>query len=199
MGQKADRKELKELEDQLIEKMLKLLEELMSRFSDRDETNRSLKNFEKSIRSFVEKSSFTSPRKDEEETALLAKKPLGGWSCASCEKDLVNISGRVPGYQAWSKLPFRVPGERIAKVGQGFSKMLALVNPNQTFVSQGLSTNYQTTKQSGKVPPLRDFDQGQDSIPHTRMSSSTQRDFSSNRFPKTMHNSKANLKPKKQF
>jgi len=60
---------------------------------------------------------MNSPRKDDEETAMLAKKPLGGWSCASCEKDLINISGRLPAYQAWSKLPFRSPGERIAKVG----------------------------------------------------------------------------------
>jgi len=26
-------------------------------------------------------------------------------------------------------MPFRNPGERIAKVGQGFSKMLAMVSP----------------------------------------------------------------------
>jgi hypothetical protein len=26
-----------------------------------------------------------------EEDAMFAKKPLGGWSCASCEKNLVNL------------------------------------------------------------------------------------------------------------
>lgn len=26
--------------------------------------------------------------------AMLQKKPLGGWSCASCQKNLVNISGQ---------------------------------------------------------------------------------------------------------
>ena len=28
-----------------------------------------------------------------EEDAMFAKKPLGGWSCASCEKNLTNLHG----------------------------------------------------------------------------------------------------------
>jgi hypothetical protein len=124
---------------------------------------------------------MNSPRKEEEETAMLTKKPLGGWSCASCEKDLVNISGRIPGYQAWSKLPFRNPGDRIAKVGQGFSKMLALVNPSQTFVQSGYNTQYQTSTSKTRVPPLKDLDRiqkdGLSSNP--RHAHSTSRDFNS--------------------
>ena len=30
---------------------------------------------------------------EENDDAMLSKKPLGGYSCASCEKKLVNISG----------------------------------------------------------------------------------------------------------
>jgi len=26
-----------------------------------------------------------------EDDAMFAKKPLGGWSCASCEKNLINL------------------------------------------------------------------------------------------------------------
>ena len=130
---KADKKDLQEIEDRILGRLQDLFNEFFGKYSDREETNRSLKNFEKNIKNFVEKSAMNSPRREEEDTAMLAKKPMGGWSCASCEKDLVNISGRAPGYQAWSRLPFRAPGDRIAKVGQGFSKMLALVNPTQTF------------------------------------------------------------------
>lgn len=139
---------------------------------------------------------MNSPRKEEEDTAMLAKKPIGGWSCASCEKDLINISGRAPGYQAWSKLPFRAPGDRIAKVGQGFSKMLALVNPNQTFQQQ----NYATTKASSKVPPIRDLDQIPEggSQKRLRMANSTTRDFNQmNRFPQTFQRHKISNKFKK--
>jgi len=47
---------------------------------------------------------------------MFARKPLGGWSCASCERNITNLSGHMADYQAWKKLPFREPGERIAKV-----------------------------------------------------------------------------------
>jgi len=85
---------MKDLEERLLAKLNELLGEFFGRFSDREETNRSLKTFEKNIKSYVEKSSMNTPRKEEEETAMFAKKPMGGWSCASCEKDLVNLSGR---------------------------------------------------------------------------------------------------------
>jgi len=28
-----------------------------------------------------------------EDDAMFARKPLGGWSCASCEKNLINLQG----------------------------------------------------------------------------------------------------------
>lgn len=66
-----------------------------------------------------------------EEDAMFSKKPLGGLSCASCEKDLVNMMGKKVEFMPWNKLPFRDPAERIARVGQGFSKMLSMINPDQ--------------------------------------------------------------------
>ena len=66
-----------------------------------------------------------------EEDAMFSKKPLGGLSCASCEKYLVNMMGKKVEYMPWQKLPFRDPAERIARVGQGFSKMLSMINPDQ--------------------------------------------------------------------
>ena len=34
-------------------------------------------------------------RNDHDEDAMFSKKPLGGVSCASCEKDLVNLYGKI--------------------------------------------------------------------------------------------------------
>lgn len=51
-----------------------------------------------------------------EEDAMFTKKPLGGNSCASCERNITNLYGHIAEYQAWKKLPFREPGERIARV-----------------------------------------------------------------------------------
>ena len=62
---------------------------------------------------------------------MFSKKPLGGLSCASCEKGLVDMYGKRVEFMPWNKLPFRDPAERIARVGQGFSKMLSMINPDQ--------------------------------------------------------------------
>ena len=68
---------------------------------------------------------------ENEEDAMFSKKPLGGMSCASCEKGLIDMYGKRVEFMPWNKLPFRDPAERIARVGQGFSKMLSMINPDQ--------------------------------------------------------------------
>jgi hypothetical protein len=55
---------------------------------------------------------------EHEDDAMFTKKPLGGMSCASCEKDVVNLNGKKADYMPWSKFPFRDPSERIARVSQ---------------------------------------------------------------------------------
>lgn len=53
---------------------------------------------------------------ENEDEAMFTKKPLGGMSCASCEKNLINLYGRQAEHIPWSRFPFRDPSERIAKV-----------------------------------------------------------------------------------
>ena len=74
---------------------------------------------------------------DNEDDAMFTKKPLGGTSCASCAKDVIDLYGKRVDYQPWGKLPFRDPSERIARVGQGFSKMLSMINPDHLSNYQG--------------------------------------------------------------
>jgi hypothetical protein len=52
---------------------------------------------------------------DEGEDAMFSKKPLGGFSCASCEKS-IKLQPNPAEYHPWGKFPFRDPNERIAKV-----------------------------------------------------------------------------------
>ncbi len=53
----------------------------------------------------------------EGDNAMLTKKPLGGWSCASCEKNLTNMQSQGHDHTSWNRMPFRDPNERMAKVG----------------------------------------------------------------------------------
>jgi hypothetical protein len=66
---------------------------------------------------------------DNEQDAMFSKRHLGPLACASCEKNLVNMYGQKADYHAWNKLPFRDPSERIARYGQGFSKILSHMRP----------------------------------------------------------------------
>jgi len=44
---------------------------------------------------------------------MFSKKPLLGYSCASCDKDILNLSGRPADFHPWSKMPTRDPTDRI--------------------------------------------------------------------------------------
>jgi hypothetical protein len=51
-----------------------------------------------------------------EDDAMFTKKYVGPVDCASCERGLVNLQGKQAEKVHWNKLPFREPGERIARV-----------------------------------------------------------------------------------
>lgn len=55
-------------------------------------------------------------RKREEDDAMFTKKYVGPVDCASCEKGIVNLCSKQADKVHWNKLPFREPGERIARV-----------------------------------------------------------------------------------
>lgn len=107
-----------------------IIDNLVKRFADRNEIMKLIKKLENRI-AILETMTNDAHANELGDSALLAKKPLGGWSCASCQKDLVNIEGMRVQYYPWAKLPQRDP-ERIAKVGQGYSRMLSLMKPELT-------------------------------------------------------------------
>lgn len=74
---------------------------------------------------------------------MFAKRPYLPWSCASCDKDIVNLSGRPADFHPWSKMPMRDPTDRISRVGQGFSRMLASIKPE--FIEKLKQKNFNQT------------------------------------------------------
>ena len=95
----------------------------MAKLADKQDTKKSLKQIESTLKSLYDivnslqgnsQPVYSGGGSDDE--AMFAKKPLGGWSCASCEKGLNNLHGHIADYQPWSKLPFKEPHERLSKV-----------------------------------------------------------------------------------
>lgn len=98
---------------------------LGKKFADRNKTKKALKDLEFQLRKILE---FIMSKKEGDD-AMLSRKPLGGYSCLSCEKNLEQLLGRKADHQPWNRMPYRDPADRIARVGPGFSRMLSTVQP----------------------------------------------------------------------
>lgn len=131
LNQKVDMEALQNLEKVLMERMNELVKALTKQLADKNDTKKALKLLERQLKNLYDLfMSRGHSHHENEDDAMFTKKPLGGMSCASCEKDILNLQGKKADYLPWNKFPFRDPSERIAKVGQGFSKMLSMINPD---------------------------------------------------------------------
>ncbi len=92
-----------------------ILAGLTRKYADRLDTIKSLQRLEKRLLELEERTGKEAMDEDTQ-NAILAKKRLGGWSCASCQKLLTNIGGVRAPYQPWRKLPNHDLPEHIAKV-----------------------------------------------------------------------------------
>ena len=112
-----------------MDKISALLQALQNKFADKSEVKKALKALEKQLKNLYDLIMNMKPGGGTEQDAMFSKKPLGGFSCASCAKGLTNLQGQIAEFYPWSKLPFRDPNERIARYGAGFSKMLSMLRP----------------------------------------------------------------------
>lgn len=90
---------------------------------------KNVKYLETEIKHFVE--IYSKKVSDKSENWLLAKKPIGNYTCASCENyigDLQDKNTFVP----WNKVAQRDPSDRLYRIGNGFSRMLQLINMEST-------------------------------------------------------------------
>lgn len=119
------------LEAKIIEKLNELITTFYGSFADKKDCQKKFSGLAKDIKSLFELllQMKQNHSKGDEEDAMFTKKPLGGTSCASCERNITNLSGLMADFQPWKKLPFRELNDRIAKYGQGFSKMLSMLGP----------------------------------------------------------------------
>ena len=155
---KPDHTHLEELKEFLLGKIDELLRGF-NKFADKNETKKALKNLEKQLKNLYDlvMSKLQGGGPDEDD-AMFSKKPLGGFSCASCEKNLINLASKPPEHHSWNKFPLRDPSERIARVGQGFSRMLSSMKPETASRLQGRSANYPPyydDEHERQNPPLR--------------------------------------------
>ena len=134
---KADMKQVEETNERFSLLLEKQMNNCSKKFMDRNETKKTFKTFEKQLKNIFD-IILSQLEENEGSDAMFAKKPLGGWSCVSCQKKLTTLAGSLAEYQITGKFPFRDPTDRLNHVGAGFSKMLQHMRPESLYVNDGM-------------------------------------------------------------
>lgn len=76
-----------------------MIKKMLGQFADKADTKKRLANLEKNVKLLFEMlGNRGSVGRENEEDAMFSKKPLGGFSCASCERNLTNLQGHMADY-----------------------------------------------------------------------------------------------------
>ena len=118
--------DLKNLEDYFTDLLNEFKDKVYKLFPKKSDMNKNFKSLELQIKEIYE---FLIKKDEHGDKWLIAKKPLGGYSCASCENylgDLKENNEQV----IWNKFPDRenINNTYDNKVGSGYSRLLNLVN-----------------------------------------------------------------------
>lgn len=148
LNTKATYDDLDALEKKIMDKIAALLQAMSNKFADKAEVKKALKALEKQLKNLYDLIMNAKPSNPTEQDAMFSKKPLGGFSCASCAKGLTNLQGQIAEFYPWGKLPFRDPNERIARYGAGFSKMLSMLKPEHSMQTSWSPDGHQQSKMS---------------------------------------------------
>ena len=124
---KANLSDLDDLKNFLLGKIEELALASVKKFADKNETTNNFKYLEDQIKKILELLQNQKPSSDAE-TWLLAKKPINGYACASCESFIGDLREDSHKFIPWNKLPLRDPGDKLYRMGNGFSKMLQMLN-----------------------------------------------------------------------
>ena len=126
LNNKSTLTDLETMKDLILQKM----EELFMN-QNKKLTNNSylVQNLQEHFKKLLEL--LTVREEQEKENWLIAKKPVPGFSCASCESFIGDLKNDKNKYIYWNKLPLREKepnGEKFFRVGNGYSRLLQMVN-----------------------------------------------------------------------
>ena len=142
MKEKVSYSDLKILEKSFDAKLENIQLYSIKRFAEKADTLKSFKYIEQQIKSIFE---LMQKRTGENEGWLIAKKPLNLNLCASCESYLGDLKDNNP-YVPWNKYPLRDTNDKIYRLGNGYSKMLQMLNIDENekknLSSLGLGMNF---------------------------------------------------------
>ena len=127
---KANLRDLKNLEDSIFSKMETLKETIKNNFVEKTMLVKNLKYLELQTKELIEENQ---KKTDRRENWLLTKRPVNSHLCASCESYIGDLKPNSnTKYIAWNKYPKKEHIEKIFRINAGFSKVLQMVNNNES-------------------------------------------------------------------
>ena len=145
---KASEEDMRNFETLINSKIEELRILCNKKFADKIDTSKSLKYLDAQIKHIVD---VYIKRMEKGDNWLLAKKPVGGFTCASCEAYIGELKEKND-YLAWNKYPMR-ENDKAYRIGNGFSRMLNMLNldvKNSTFEPMENSDNETKSKSPNK-------------------------------------------------
>ena len=121
---KASEEDMRNFETLINSKLEELKLYCNRRFADKVDTSKSIKYLDAQIKHIVD---VYIKRMEKGDNWLLAKKPIGGFTCASCEAYIGELKDKGE-FMAWNKYPMREPSDKAYRIGNGFSRMLNMLN-----------------------------------------------------------------------
>ena len=109
--------QINKLDEETNKKINELKNLIQKKYLEKIDFHKTIKTLEVQIKSLGEES------KKDADSWLLAKRPLKCFNCASCEANIKNDYNSAD-YLPWKKYP---KGEKIHRMGQGFSHMLQMM------------------------------------------------------------------------
>ena len=123
LSTKANGEDMKSFEGLINNKLEEMKLLCVRKFSDKIETNKNFKYIDAQIKHLTK---VIMKKNEKNESWLIAKKPIGGHICASCEAYIGELKGRDD-FMVWNKYPQREK-EKNYRIGNGFSHMLNMLN-----------------------------------------------------------------------
>ena len=124
---KPSYRDIKVLEEELTAKLEELKVASAKKFAEKIESTKNFKYLDQQIRHIMQ---VYIKKENKTDNWLLAKKPLNANLCASCEAYIGDLKDNS-NYQPWNKYPLRDPNDKVYRLGNGFSKMLQMIQVDE--------------------------------------------------------------------
>ena len=124
---KASNLDLQDTKSFFLNKLDELILNIHKKYADKADTFSAIKSLKEQLEKLLYVITNNKPEHDGENW-LLAKKPVGGFSCAACESLIGELKDVTNKYIPWNKMPLRENGDKLYRMANGYSRILERVN-----------------------------------------------------------------------